>query len=309
VTLRDASSFMRRVICYNQGEYAQYNFLAGELHKRAKDFLRDSPRDVKGLRKRFDQLERFLNRNLGRISQKNFKYIRQYFSGRHDVEPRICIKANYERGGRQYIVQVIRDKPVNYSPDDPLDDDSGFLSVRDNGRYFSCPNIPEDIATDKYHNARIDTKLAQAYYKDKSARPIASNDGPGFQFDESWIKCWRRPAHIADTLLSTLEPSSCYKSTVIIPMTLWNNELDSSFLKMMNSKAHTLEVSRTIFGYLCFDHVETHYFNDDVDIDVGYIFADLLSLYMITRSIYTKLSETFAKALTSFSEEQVMTEA
>jgi len=57
------------------------------------------------------------------------------------------------------------------------------------------------------------------------------------------------------------------------------------------------EDARTIFGYLCFDHVEENYFNDDIDIDVGYIFADIISLYMVTRSIYTELSTTYSKVM------------
>jgi hypothetical protein len=96
-------SFIRRVICYNQGEYAQYNFLAGELHKRVKDSLRESPGDIEDLRKLCDQLEDFLNRNLYRVSQENFEFIKEYFCNRHNVEPRICIKGNYKRDGKYYI--------------------------------------------------------------------------------------------------------------------------------------------------------------------------------------------------------------
>lgn len=111
---------MRRVICYNQGEYVQYNFLAGELHKRVKDSLRESPADTENLHKLCNQLEDFLNRNLNRVSHQNFEFIKEYFGGRHDVEPRICLKGNYEIDGKHYVVQVVRDKKVNYSSEYPL---------------------------------------------------------------------------------------------------------------------------------------------------------------------------------------------
>lgn len=57
------------------------------------------------------------------------------------------------------------------------------------------------------------------------------------------------------------------------------------------------DVGRTIFGYLCFDHVEEEFFTE-VDIDIGYIFADMLSLYFIARATYTELSHTFSKVQT-----------
>jgi len=59
---RDASSFMREVICSNQGEYVQYNLFAGELHKALKDAVRESPTNVDKLRELCGQLEGFLNK-------------------------------------------------------------------------------------------------------------------------------------------------------------------------------------------------------------------------------------------------------
>lgn len=302
VTLRDASLFMRRVICYNQGECIQYNFLAGELHKSVKDSLRESNRNVATLHKLCDRLEYFLNRNLGRISQENFRLLKLYFRGRHNVEPRVCVKGNHERDGKYYIVPIVRDKEVNYWSDYPLEENSGFLHVKNHGTYFLCNDIPKQIGTvgsDGYRNARIDTDLAREYYKERRLEPAASRD-QDFQYDEAWIKCWKKTS-------DSLEPQSCYKSAIIIPMTLWNNNLDPSFLKVMSIKANT-DLSRSIFGYLCFDHVQENYFNDGIDVDVGYIFADILSLYVITRSIYTDISQTFSKALTSFSHAQPVTE-
>jgi hypothetical protein len=314
VTLRDAFSFMRRVICYNQGEHAQYNFLAGELHKTLKDSLRESPGDVGNLRKHCDQLQDFLNSNLHRVSLENFEFIKEYFGGRHDIEPRprLCIKGNYKKDGKYYVVQLIRDKKVNYPSEYPLEDNSGFLYVKNHGQYFICNNIPERIGTGKYHNARIDTELARAYYEKRSREPTTSSDKQSFQFDELWVKCWETPKH-KDGVQIKLDPTSCYKSTVIIPMTLWNNKLNPTFLERMHVKAKE-EGSKIIFGYLCFDHVEENYFDESdesIDINVGYIFADILSLYMITRFTYTGLSETFFKALKAIgasSEKEVVYE-
>ena len=85
--------------------------------------------------------------------------------------------------------------------------------------------------------------------------------------------------------------SNCYKSTLIIPLTLWNNKLAKLFVEKFNMK----DVERTIFGYLCFDHIETYYFYEDFDVNAGYIFADLLSLYLLTYIIYIEQSTTYKK--------------
>jgi len=95
---RDASSFMREVICSNQGEYVQYNLFAGELHKALKDAVRESPTNVDKLRELCGQLEGFLNKKLYYVSLQNFRFIKTYFRGRRDKEPRICIKGNYKKG-------------------------------------------------------------------------------------------------------------------------------------------------------------------------------------------------------------------
>jgi hypothetical protein len=103
---RDASSFMREVICYNQGGYVQYNFLAGERHKTLKDTLRESPTNVEKLRELCGQLEEFLNNRLYGVSLQNFRFIKAYFRGRDSKEPRICIKGHHKKGEKDHIVQL-----------------------------------------------------------------------------------------------------------------------------------------------------------------------------------------------------------
>lgn len=57
------------------------------------------------------------------------------------------------------------------------------------------------------------------------------------------------------------------------------------------------EVDRTIFGYLCLDHISTNYFNPIFDIDSGYIYADILSLYLFVRFVFVNQSETYQKVV------------
>ena len=60
------------------------------------------------------------------------------------------------------------------------------------------------------------------------------------------------------------------------------------------------DADRMIFGYLCFDHEEAGYFQKD-DVSVGYIIADIISLYAFNRLNYTEYSNTFEKIKGSFS--------
>jgi hypothetical protein len=46
---------------------------------------------------------------------------------------------------------------------------------------------------------------------------------------------------------------------------------------------------------LCFDHPKENYFDEDKDVSVGYVFADILSLYVFVRLIYTEMSKTYGK--------------
>lgn len=81
-----------------------------------------------------------------------------------------------------------------------------------------------------------------------------------------------------------------YKSTLIVPMTLWNNDLSEEFKELVNLD----NVDRTIFGFLCFDHVDADYFDEENDVALGYVFADILSMYIFARLIYMESSKTFS---------------
>jgi hypothetical protein len=50
------------------------------------------------------------------------------------------------------------------------------------------------------------------------------------------------------------------------------------------------------FGFLCLDHQHAKYFNEEEDIDIAYIYADMISLYLMTRLSYTTYSDTFVEA-------------
>ena len=98
---------------------------------------------------------------------------------------------------------------------------------------------------------------------------------------------------------------SAYRSTLIVPITLINSTLSLDFCNFVkehtNSKENSRHIDRTILGFLCFDHVDPNYFNEDSDVDVGYMFADWLSLFLFVRYMYTTMSKSFGQCTAEFS--------
>ncbi len=154
-----------------------------------------------------------------------------------------------------------------------------------------CQDIPKEAKSGEYFNPRLIKEAVSNYTPENRIKRCMRTKNKVY-IDENWINCWKR-AGTEDGQSIKPHYRTCYKSTLIIPLTLWNNKLDKRFLQKFNIK----NVNRTIFGYLCFDHIETDYFNPVVDVDFGYIFADILSLYLLVRFIFVNQSATYNEVM------------
>lgn len=266
-------------ICFNQGAFIQYSFLTAEKHKKMKEEFFREARNKELVSAYTKDLIDYLNKSFYENTYKNFEYLHSYFEGRRKIAPRICIKGNFSMLGKDTIVSVFRDRPVYYDSDAELINNTGFATVAATGRYYIQNNIPLAAKARKYINPRLDSKkvkeLSRAYFPG-----INKNNK---SLSESWAECWR------DYSREKNDEASYYKSTMIVPMTLWNNDLVDEFKDLIKIR----NVDRAIFGFLCFDHVEENYFSENKDVSIGYIFADILSLYVMTRLIYTEISKTY----------------
>ena len=258
----------REIVCYNQGELAQYFLIASMLHRNLKEKITSSEYDLALIKSSKEVLVDYLNRNLKRICEYNFERLKKYFKPRHDVTPRICVKATYKNN----IVELFRDSAVGYYSSYSIESNTGFKFVRDEGKYYLNNNIPKSYFGGEYINPRLNSDIS-AYSK-----------------QNEWALFWNSN--------NDVDISSFYKSTLIVPMTLSNNQLSDLYRHLTGIDNE----ERTIYGFLCIDHVASDYFNEDSDIDIGYIVADLLSLYLINRLNYTKSSVTFGRAKTLLSE-------
>jgi len=267
---------VQNAVCFNQSALIQFTYLLAERHKVLKEARSKSPDNYSEIEKYAKDLVYFLNVEFHKIVLRNFEILHSYFDGRSKVKPRICIKGNINTYYSNMVITVFRDSESSYNLDYDISKNTGFSEIAKTGKYYLCNNIPEAVARGEYKNPRINDSLVKKY------RNLFI--GKSITLDE-WKKYWVDSATVNDD-------RSFYKSTLIIPMTLWNNELSDEFKKRINIK----DIGRTIFGFLCIDHVEEDYFKEP-DVRVGYVFADLISHYIFQRSVYTDLSKTFNKII------------
>ena len=281
---------LRDFICYHQGKLIEYLFLAGEHHKELKSLLNNKGNDVGAISEKHDQLINHLNEYFGDIVSKSFDEIQKMYSGRNKYAPRICLKVNYGEKQKK-IVALFRQKRVNYDSDCKVEENSGFNFIKENGVYYLCQDIPEAARKKEYINPRLILDKVINYFPSPSG-----ND----EIDNNWVACWcGDKSNISTTVTQYFR--NCYKSTLIIPLTLWNNKLVNKFIKKFRME----DVDRTIFGYLCVDHINTNYFDPICDVNSGYVFADILSLYLLIRFVYVDQSETYASAAKLLKQQRI----
>ena len=260
---------VQKAVCFNQGAYLQFAFITAEKHKLLKDVYRTAEPNPHDISLAAKELMDYVNKEFYESTRENFKILHAYFNNRKGKNPRICIKGNFRVDNKDTVVSVFRDNLVDYDSDTEIEKNYGFYSIYKNGTYFLENNIPEAAAIGSYFNPRIDNECAAYYCGEKTGREISD-----------WKECW---------VDGSENRASFYKSTLIVPMTLWNNKVSDEFKRLINME----NVERTIFGFLCFDHEDENYFDEDDDVAVGYIFSDILSLYVFTRIIYVEISKTF----------------
>jgi hypothetical protein len=291
----ELSAWCRDLICAHQGDFIQYLYTAGELHKKLGDALTAAAPDPDQAALFARSLSDYMDRELYRIAHLGFAHVQKYFQGRSTAPPRICIKATRQRGQDQIVFPLVRAERVCYRSEYPVAAHTPFQLVQRHGRFVRIPDIAQAVYDGTYENARIDTAKAQAYYA--RSRLDGSRPKPPTP-DPAWMDCWLAEPGDREC---PLEPSSCYRSVLVVPITLWNNELNDDFRQELDRKlkaTHDIAhgIGRYIFGYVCLDHVETDYFRSESDVDAGYMFADLISQYMILGMLYMDLSARFQAA-------------
>lgn len=265
------------LVCYHQGQIPQYWSRASWKHREFKAASQgNEPPEI--IRKHLHDLEHYLVKSLVDVARHTFDFVQnRYFSERlgefGGIKPRLCIKVFSEMGGRTVNDAVREDGVVSTDPV-AVEANSGFHHVAQHGTPFLSNDLAADVTGPRqYRNPRFDDIKIRALVNKFKKSPTRTVD------DQEWQACWKSGA-------ANLQ--SCYRSTLIIPMTLKNNEsLDDEFRDRLSA----VHGERLIFGVLCIDHPKAHFFRNE-DVAFGYVIADLLSIYLLAQSNFTQASAT-----------------
>jgi len=281
-------NIFNNAMCENQAKLAEYSYLAAEKHKDIKNFLSSGVKDKAHLKQLVVTLDEFLVSEFISACNINYEYIHRYFEGRSHHPPRLCVKLS----SKDTIVDPsIRDNCIYQTPPCPVADNTGFKRVDLSGKWYLCNNIPSQAQVGDYKNPRIDDNRARNY-RPPTLVGIRSKLFKSY-VDKKWHDCWM-DLNNGDGRGTRPPIEACYKSTLIVPMTLIGARLSRHF----KDRFHIQEFhEKAIFGFLCMDHQHSEYFDDD-DVKAGYIFADILSLYLISSMVYSLKSKTYQTAVT-----------
>lgn len=307
----DWAKHARELICFFQGQIISYFYQASNKHHALKLALGKKKPSLPTIRKRVKELDDYLYYSLVSDiwpqAQKMTAQLFEYTKGPRNA-PRMCMKVHTVVDGETMVQVMARDKRVNYdeafSPC-PVHANTASMEVEGNGIYYLCNDIPKEISRGEYDYHRINNDRAKEYYKQGKYKEVKKGEK-----DVEWEKCWH-PVRNENGRKMTHNVGSCFKSTLVVPMTLINNSLGREFWDIVTKKAgcsgllgpgknmSIKDAERWVFGYFCMDSVETNYFDvqeTGFDICLGYLMADLFSICLFINQTYTTLSKTYSQA-------------
>ncbi|MFP5240519.1 MAG: hypothetical protein ACLGQW_11870 [Acidobacteriota bacterium] len=285
---------LKDLICMNQGAFIQFFFMASEYHKAIKNLVYGTSKpDPTAVAGRIEKLNKFLNEKTREICFANLMHLITHYDSRHSVKPRVCLKS-FNATDSDNVVAIFRIPAVIYKNEIfKCGENTGLDFVKSHKTHYLCNDIPTKAASGEYDNHRLNIRSARNYNEGLWDKIRRSLNKKAHIVDESWMNCWT--TLIPSDQKKAPDERSCYKSTLIIPITLAGNQLDGDFSSFFSCWRDQQE---TIFGFLCIDHIATNYFSEhDGDIDFGYIIADILSLYLITRHVFTTRSQSYNDSL------------
>jgi len=303
---------LHKMICWNQGQIINHLFLAGEKHKELRGISARKPNLQK---EKMEDFTFFLQLRMQIALRQNFDFARQLFALKKgaDCVPRFAFKYHRRKPdtGQPCIYSTNVGDDIRYRDqfESEVSSNTASQHVENLGAYYLQNNIPEAVAAGAYLNPRLDPILALSYAeKSATPRPFQAHRPMTGHWDDDWVSCWRKIQGGKRGGETPPPRDSCYKSTLVIPCTLKNNDLDdpTEFWTRLTKKAtenglfwwrggDLLTAQRQVYAYLCLDYPEINYFDKVVDVRVGYIVADILSLYFFINQMYTAFSGTVRK--------------
>jgi len=301
-TTVDVTGHLRDCICVFQREYASYSFGCARRHREFKNAAADG--DPSRTSSAYNALDDIgwngLLTLLGTLSDG----AQQYFKLTHAAPqpPRVGVHLADDKGFVHNVVMV----SGNQKKGDPklAEDYTVFEYVIEHGVPYLNNNLPMSAVKDlalkhpglkladirsRYRARWTDKKLLSRWRNNLSGRGGR---------DEDWEKQWSGDGY----------HEAKYKSHVAVPITFRKHAASRpGMLAELTQVIDLPDDGRSILGFVLVDHTSTYYFDDspadsfkNVDINVLYQFADLMSLALLTYLTYTQGSETVNEYLSKF---------
>lgn len=261
----------KELMCYHQSALIQYHYLLSEMHRNMKEAYYRQISSPIDLNADIDAIRSASNNQLNHVLEKFFGIAAKFFRLKTSPNPRISVKLNFNEYG---LAPITRDTKEEYNSQYNLEENTAHLTSLATGKWFIENDIPKATLLGKYTNPRIDSKLIELLLNQESSFEVKLDT-----INRNWKDYWA-------TKGSAL---SFYKSTMIIPITFWNNDLSDEFVKMIEDRIPGFK--NKVFGFVCFDNANAHYF-DKEDVAVGYAIADCIAQYIFFHLIYFNYSNT-----------------
>jgi len=296
-TLEQITAIMRRDICHFQLHYTNYQFGVSQKHKALKDAFTKKVDCTERLESFINFVENGMSVLFGDIAGNT----RNYFdtTRHHDTPPRVTIYLVDENNRLVDLVMI--PKPSESVPDDKLciDNFTSLTTVLGEGIPYLVNSIPAEIMDDdSYFHPEFDVdRIRRSYTKlfsDRKPISILRNNYLKPFIDRNWNQM-----KIGNDITINL-----HKSHLVVPITyrahLDKNSLNKEMVRLLKLDGN----GRSILGFICVDHMSTYYFNDhsvqsykNIDINILYVYADLLSLIIVTYLTYTVGSSTYTECM------------
>lgn len=220
--------------------------------------------------------------------------LQRYFQHKHcSVKPRITVKLiKRDQDGELFVAEAYRDPGPKLRSLTRLEEHSLFTQVLGHGQHEIRNNIPKAILKDNYSNSRINKTLVLRKQRhiegvNNWSRQKARLFGQSGD-EEAWLECWNGyndgESYVAPV---TGVNGTQYKSALVVPITIRKADLNAEvcelFAPSLTMRAESYRNTKLIYGFVCVDHPYFDYFSGRNDPYVAFVFADLISFYMLNR--------------------------
>lgn len=287
------SELLRNSLCSFQLRYTNYQFGASRKHLEFKKALLNKSTDTDA---KFVALDEFMLHGLSTFSGELADGIQAYFlkTHLHREKPRVTV---YLVDENDFLVSIAMIPGINGANDfiARVEDYTLFTEVRDKGTAYLSNNIPSTVKQEEsFLHPELDVQKIRSDYSwfngIRNLKLVARIRNNYFRkncTDKKWsdMKC---------------SPIAPYKSSLVVPITYRahadKNILDAKLVSILQLK----EDGRSILGFIRVDHSAAYYFDngpvesfENIDVNVMYVYADIISLAIVTYLMYTSGSSSY----------------